>query len=488
MKRILLLWVAFSVMATTAYGQLSHGSQYRIFSEAAPANSVYGTEPFLWDVPQDAYLSANNIAAKGADVWQFEYASGRFIRTAGGGTTACATSTNLDEASGHWKLIPDGALVGSVQYYLLQSMHSSARYMYFNPDDHKLYTKDVALPTDDTRKYYRVGFEKNEAPVLNVSTIALPFSSSFLSKDFTVSAENISADITFTVPQGISLSGTNVVSTGGNYSIPAAKGNGNNTVTITAGSDEGIAGVISVSSAGATTRNITVTSGVKQGAWYTFKLFHYTADFNLGAKDDDAAAPTLKEPVPTALDQVFTLIPVVGKNETFKIKTGRGVYLLGAADGTVSYGASTGAATEEWTLDQQNGNPNFDYFNAFTLKVGSKAANPYLGHGTSGVGVTMTCSYPRDTKGTYKLIVAEGPTSIGAPANETVWVYANAHRQIVVAGKGAAMVSVYSVTGQRIAQKVSGVSGTSVDVPAAGIYIVTVSGNGVNKTYKVVLK
>jgi hypothetical protein len=474
-------------MTTGAYTQLFNGSQYRVFSEAAPANSVYGTEPFFWDLAQDAFLTANNITTSGADVWQFEYATGKYIRTAGGGTMACATSTVPTELSGHWKLIPDGVPVGGIQYYLLQSRHNAARYMYFNPDDHKLYTKDADLPDDNTRKYYRVGFVKNVAPVLNVSIPSLPFSSAFLSKNVTVSGENIAADITLTVPAGITLSGANVVNSNGNYSIAAANGNGDNTITITADTDEGIDGVLVVASAGATSRTVALKSGVKQGAWYNLKLVHVSENWNLSLKDEPAV-PTLKAPEATLLDQLFTFIPIAGKNETFRIKNGHGVYLLSTATGAVSYGASTGTSDEEWTIDRQNGQSDADYFRAFTLKTGSRATNPYLGHGTTGVDVNMAATYPIDTKGTYRLIIASSPTDLNGVADEKASVYANSNRQIVITGKIAAVVSVYNLTGQKIAGKTLETSGTFVDVSDAGIYIVNISGNGINKTQKIILK
>jgi hypothetical protein len=411
-----LFFVALCLMTTTTYAQLSNGSQYRVFSEADPAHGIYGTEPFYWGHPDESgsFLTANNFEEWATDVWQFEYETGRSIRTAGGGKTACATSTNpTGEASNRWKLIPDGDLVDGVQYYLLQSQHNAARYMYFNPDDKKLYTNDAGVPDDETRTYYRVGFAINVAPVLSVSAISLVFSSPFLSKDITIEGQNVTSDITFTVPEGISLRGTNVVDNEGNYSIPAANGNEENTVTITASATSVINGNITIASAGANAREIIVKSGLKEGVWYIVRLFHPELTLNMGASTSSSAQPALATPDPTSPDQVFTFVPVSvnGTLETFKLKNVNGTYLLGKSGGTTAYDAITVSNEAEWTLDRRNGISYIDYFEAMTLKVGSRlVSNPsqsYLGHGSSGVDAALDCSSEISGKGTYKLIEAK---------------------------------------------------------------------------------
>lgn len=499
MKKInsLLFFVALCVMSTTAYAQLSNGSQYRVFSEADPAHGVYGTDPFFWGSSEESgsFLTANNIAEWGADVWQFEYAANSFIRTAGGGKVLCATSSNpTGEPSNRWKLIADGELVGGVQYYLLQNQHNTARYMYFNPDDNKLYTNDAGVPEGETRKYYRVGFEKNEAPVLNVSTITLVFSSTFLSKDITVSGENIAADITFSVPMGITLSGTNVVNNAGSYSIAAANANGDNTVTVTANSDTGIDGTLSVSSTGATGKNITLKSGVKQGAWYNIKQFHQSENLHIGATAAAPAQPAVVVPNAEATNQLFTFIPVGGKDETFNLKNADGDYLLGRADGSTAYGAITEADEAEWTLDIRNGSTVIDYFTEFTLYVGSRTLPNYLAlsAGTAADVPLAADKYRDDPRGTFILIPTSYiPTSI-KEANEKTFVYANGNRQIVISGKSfasqLAVASVYNVTGQRIVTKTLETADSYIDVPEAGIYVVNISSNGVSKTHKIILK
>jgi hypothetical protein len=397
MKKINFLFVALCLMATTAYAQLSSGSQYRIFCEAAPTHGLYGADPFFWDGAQpDAFFVANNIADRGADVWQFEFATGKYFRTAGGGTTQCGTSTNPTELSSMWKLIADGSPVSGVQYYLLQSQHNTARYLYFNPTGYKLFTQDTNLPTDDTRKNFRIGFEHNVAPVLNVSASTLAFSSGFLSKNITKNGENMTGDITFGVPAGITLSGTNVVNDAENYSIAAANANGSNTVTITAGSDEGINGILTISATGANTKNMTLKSGLKQDAWYNIKLFHASLQLYIDADITTPTLPAVQELDTNDPTQYFTFIPVAGKDETFQLKNAADNYLVGNSDGSVEYVAAlTGTTADEWSLGIRNGNTVIDYFDAFTLKVGSRPipATAYLALSAgSAAGVSVVCN------------------------------------------------------------------------------------------------
>jgi hypothetical protein len=496
--RLLLFFAAVCSFTASVYAQLSNGSQYRIFSEADPAHGLYYTNTvaspnFQWgnNVESGVFLTANHNADWADDVWQFEYATGAYIRTAGGGLTACAYSGNqAGEMSNRWKLIPDGTPVGNIQYYLLKNLQNSAnRHMYFQESDKKVYTNEVTPPADDTRKYYRIGFELNASPVLNISTASLAFSTGFLSKNVTITGENIAADITFTVPAGITLSGTNVVNSAGNYSIAAANANGTNTVTITANSDEGIDGTLTASSTGATSRSIVLKSGIKQDVWYNIKLFHATEQLYI---DADAASPSL--PAVQSLNtanpvQYFTFIPVLGKDETFNIKNAAGDYLVGNADGTAVYqSVLAGDASDEWTTDLRNGSTVLDYFTEFTLKVGSRPSPNYLALSAgTAAGVSLVCNKTKDDpRGTWILKTTTYNTTGIKDISAKTSVFA-ANRQIVVSASQPVSVRVYNLAGQKVAEKALD-KAKSICVPNVGIYLVSIRGNSISETHKVILK
>lgn len=264
MKKItsFLFFVALCLMTTTIYAQLTDGSGYKIFCAADPVHGIYGSTSFSWDGAQPAaYYKANNITERGADVWQFETAEAKFIKTSNSGLAVCDVIAS-SESTSYWKLIPDGEAVGGIQYYILQNVGRSDRYMYFYADTKQLCTNQVTVPTDETRNYYRIGFEIDNStppepvPILSVSPASLTFSSSDLSKNISVTSSNLTGDITFGVPAGITLSGTNVVDNGGNYSIASTNANGSNTVTVTATGS--VNGTLTISSAGAVSKNISI--------------------------------------------------------------------------------------------------------------------------------------------------------------------------------------------------------------------------------------
>lgn len=413
MKKInsFLLFVVLLFITTVSYAQLVDGSEYRIFCAADPAHGMYGTNPFFWDGAQsDVYYKVHN---QGTSKWQFETANATFIKTSGGGTPSFCDVIGTNETTTHWIFTADGDPVSGVQYYLLENSGRTGRFMYFDPVTHKLGTYAIAkasIPTGATRDYYRIGFVQNASPVLSLSTITLAFSYGFLSKDITVSGQNMTGDITFSVPSGITLSGTNVINNGGVYTILAANANGANTVTITADSDTGINGTLTASSTGASSRNIVLKSGVKGGACYNVKLFHATLNLYI---DADAVTPTL--PAVQELDmtdpvQVIKFIPVAGKDETFNMKNVAGDYLVGNTDGTTVYQSTlTGTGADEWTLNIRNGSTVIDYFTEFTLYTGSRTVPNYLAlNASSAAGVSLGCNkYIDDPRGTFKLIEAK---------------------------------------------------------------------------------
>ncbi len=78
-----------------------------------------------------------------------------------------------------------------------------------------------------------------------------------------------------------------------------------------------------------------------------------------------------------------------------------------------------------------------------------------------------------------------------AANDQNLFVYRNANNQIAVQIKGQAndayTLNVYNSVGQRLASKQAATGMTFMDVPQAGVYFVTIKGNGVNTTKKVVI-
>jgi hypothetical protein len=495
------LLVVLLSSATMTYAQVTDGAYYQIYSAADASNGVFGShyntagqlEGFSWgDASQTAHAyKLNNVASAGVDVWTIQASEFHFISTKGGATTACGTDIISAFLPAQWKLLPDGG-----DYYLVQSVHNPLRYLYFDSATKRLSTKETEgdVPYDASRAYFQIKFEVNAAPLIALPVTSLSFSSSFLTKEIPVYGENLTGDILFEVPDGITLSGEGIVANGaGKYKRPLDYTYEPTVVNITATVTEGLAGVITITSEGAQEQVIIVKSGLKVGSWYNLHLFHPTVEAFLGA--NDATTPAIVVPNATALDQVFTFIPVSGNGnlETFKIRNGNGAYLLNDANGSARYGALTGTAADEWTFQIRDVDKYLDYFYAFTLLAGTKQGqtNAYLGHGSTAIGAVQDCSQGPNSKGTYVLELTTGPTAIGnVNANQEYNVFANENRQIVISAKAAAnqTVVVYNVAGQKIAEKTLKAADSYINAPEAGVYLVKIGSNGASKAHKVILK
>ncbi len=102
---------------------------------------------------------------------------------------------------------------------------------------------------------------------LAIPNLTVPQTSLFVSdvvgttKTFDVTGANLSTNITITAPAGITLSGTNLVDNGGgNYSIPLANTSSLNTITATWDQVANLRGLITIQSAGATSKEISITA------------------------------------------------------------------------------------------------------------------------------------------------------------------------------------------------------------------------------------
>jgi hypothetical protein len=417
------LIVALYTMPTTVYAQLTIGEQYKIYSEANPSNAIYMTgnpgdnARFAWDLADAGdYFKVNSVAGQDANVFQFEWSPTAYLKASGGGLSPCNTYGDINYDFTWWRLIPDDDPVGGVQYYIVQHVMRPTRFMYFNPDDFRVYTNEVGEDGpayDANRKYYRVTFERSSAPSVSLSVDALAFSSAFLSKTFKVSGTNITGDITFVVPPGISVSGANVV----NNTIPAAQGNGDNTVTLTVNSyDRDLNDVLAVTTPGAlSTPVITLRGGLKTGVWYNLSLLTggFGIPVNLG---DSVGADGLSYvaavvPDATVSTQAFSFLPVTyAGDEAFFVRNAVGNYLAANEDDyrdVVWHPALVGSEYEEWSLSGQLVTTAINYFEALTLRTGrTSAPGYYLGLNSDAItsGVRIAAHFSKDwARGTFKL-------------------------------------------------------------------------------------
>jgi hypothetical protein len=451
---------------------------------------------FKWDLSGTGdYFKLNSVVLNDEEIYQFEVNPNAFLKPSGGSTSPCNTYSDGKYLHTLWRLIPEDDLIDGVQYYTVQSWFRPARFLYFNPDQSILSTREVGEDGpafDASRKHFRVALKSPSGPALSVSATGLAFSSTFLTKTITVAATNLTDDIVFDVPPGITLSGANVA----NNRIPAAAANAVNTVTLTADSDTGIEGLLTITSGTVPARTITLKSGVKQGVWYNIQLYHASLFLFISDENTNTQLPAVQELSEGDLTQIFTFIPVQGKNETFHLKNAAGKYLCGNDYGDTYYSSAiTDPLDAEWTLDIRNGNTVIDYFDAFTIMAGSRLANRELASNSylalasgSAPNVALACRAERsDSRGTFKVIATNYSTGISAVKAKAL-VYTNANRQIVVSGKAAAVASVYNMLGQKVAEKAFDTSGAVIDAPGAGIYLVTISSNGVIESHKVLLK
>jgi hypothetical protein len=427
MKKVtfFLCFVALWTMATTVQAQLIIGESYKFFSAAAPTSAVYGTGTpgdnirFHWDLPMEGdYFKVNSVAGQGDDVFQFELSPTAYLKPSGGGISPCNTYAQASYDFTWWRLIPDEEING-VQYYLLQHVVRPDRYMYFQESDQILYTNQVGEdgpPYDPSiRKYYQVAFEKSSQPSISLSSMMLAFSSPFLSKTVTVTGTNITGDITFTVPAGLTVSGAKV----SNNTIAAADANGANVVTITAADySRELDGIITVNTAGAAAaQTIVCKGGLKTGEWYTVNLLTggFGVPVNLGDSiglEDGLSHVAAVTPDATQLSQTFSFLPVtIAGDEAFYIRNGEGKYLAAIDDenrNCMYIPALTGSEYEEWSLSGQLVTTAIDYFTAVTFRVGRTDNTGYfLGLSSDHIapGITIASRYPKDwPRGTFRLI------------------------------------------------------------------------------------
>jgi len=110
-------------------------------------------------------------------------------------------------------------------------------------------------------------------------------------------------------------------------------------------------------------------------------------------------------------------------------------------------------------------------------------------------GVTTYDFAPATTTGNRFSVIFRSPGVIdaipSAANDQNLLVYRNANNQIAVQIKGQAndayTLNIYNSVGQRLASKQAATGMTVMDVPQAGVYFVTIKGNGVNTTKKVVI-
>jgi len=215
------------------------------------------------------------------------------------------------------------------------------------------------------------------APSIATSVSAVKFNAP-LSQTFTVTGVNLNDDITFSAPvgSGIIFSPTTV-----------AKDAVDAIVTVTASSVVA-AGDLTLTS-GAATRLIPFTFGPSVGAWFSITQVSTSLAFG----GSSPTQPAVMTPSVTSDRQVFTLIPVTGKVDTYNIKNAAGSYLKGAGY-TTTYVAALDGLNTEWTMTG-------DHYTSVRLKVGS---SQYISSDGSTSGSSFYCDKGESaTNGEFKL-------------------------------------------------------------------------------------
>ena len=424
----LVFFAALWSMTATVSAQLTIGERYKFYSAAAPGQAVYAVGGygdnvrFHWDLPGEGdYFKVNAVAGQGDDVFQFEINPTAFLKPSGGGISPCNTYMQASYDFTWWRLIPDEE-IGGVQYYLLQHVVRPDRFMYFQESDQILYTNQVGEDgppyAPEIRKYYQVAFEQSTDPALSISTTKLAFSSPFPTKTVTVTGTNITGDISFTLPEGISVSGTKV----SGDKIAAADANAANTVTFTASSyNKSLEGQIVITTPGAAASQvIEVRGGLEKGKWYNLSLERagYGVPVNLGDSigvGDGLSHVASVVPDATALSQAFSFLPITyAGDETYNIRNAEGKFLAATEDenrNCIFISALTGSEYEEWALSGGWTKIGINYFDQMTLRVGrTDARGYYIGLNSDYIasGVPIASCFPKDwPRGTFKLIEAQ---------------------------------------------------------------------------------
>ncbi|MDD3323111.1 MAG: MucBP domain-containing protein [Paludibacter sp.] len=215
------------------------------------------------------------------------------------------------------------------------------------------------------------------APSIATSVTSVKFNAP-LSQTFTVSGINLGSSIVFSAPEGsgIVFSPTEVVADATNV-----------TVTVTASSVV-TAGDLTLTS-GAVTKLIPFTFGPSVGTWFTITQL----TTNLAFGGSTPTQPAVMTPDVSAATQLFTLIPVTGKADTYNIKNAAGNYLKGVGY-TTSYQATLDGLNTEWTMTG-------DHYTSVRLKVGS---SQYISSDVSTSGSSFYCDKAVSaTNGEFKL-------------------------------------------------------------------------------------
>lgn len=217
----------------------------------------------------------------------------------------------------------------------------------------------------------------NPEPSIATSATSVKFNVP-LSQTFTVSGVNLSSPIVFSAPEGsgIVFSPTEVAADAVNA-----------TVTVTASSVVATGNLTLTS--GTVTKLIPFTFGPSVGAWFTITQL----STNLAFGGSTSTQPAVMTPSTSAVNQLFTLIPVTGKQDVYNIQNAAGSYLKGVGY-TTSYVSALDGLNTEWTMTG-------DYYTSVRLKVGS---SQYISSDAITSGSSFFCDKANTAaNGTFKL-------------------------------------------------------------------------------------
>lgn len=291
---------------------------------------------------------------------------------------------------------------------------------------------------------------KVETPIITIAEKTLAFDGAENVKTLTVTGSNLTTDITFTVPAGISLSGTNVTGSGTTYTIALANANKINTVTVTYDKVATVSGNISASNGAAATATSAVTA--TPSFIPTVGVKYYLLQTNLLSSKVVGVVTSNQPALNNAdvyLSQKFEFIPVAGIANAYYLKNDSAMYLnsVGSTNGLV-YEPATNSANSQWLITGTA---------STSLKFKNVATGAYLTSAAVAAGSVLTASgLNSDVNATYKLIAStalfqnntidggfENVNADAAPIGE--WI--NDKSQILGGGGFSRVRSLYATTG-----------------------------------------
>lgn len=264
-------------------------------------------------------------------------------------------------------------------------------------------------------------------PIITTVEKTLAFDGIDCEKTVSVTAANLNSDLTFTVPDGLTLSGTNLTGSGSTYTIAKANANATNLITITYDKTTAVSGNIVLSNGASASATVAVTATQSfipvAGTKYYLSQTKNKSSKVVGLTG--ANQPALNS-ADVFLSQKFEFIPVDGVINYYYLRNDSSMYLnsIGSTSELI-YEPSINLTNSQWMIGGTT---------VASLKFKNVATGAYLTSAAVTPGTVLTASgLSSDGNATYKLISSaelfvnnvidggfENVSSDGAPLGE--WI------------------------------------------------------------------